>query len=199
MATISFEFDPLKAAAAVAFLASHGLNDLTSGKICRLLFLADKLHLVRYGRTITGDLFTASATGPMPSKIQELLDRIVSGDKDVTLEPLAALFVERKFKQARFALKGELKFDEWLSRSDIGALEETLRRSGGKSTEELTALIAAMPAFVNARRETTNYAPPIKYEDFFIEDSDAVAGSLEEAIEDSQLRDAFAAPKAFVA
>lgn len=67
MATISFEFKPKKFASSVAYLV-NAKPGLTKEQICTLLFLADKAHLLRYGRTITGDRYHALEQGPIPTK-----------------------------------------------------------------------------------------------------------------------------------
>src|SRR5665213_2095380 len=73
---IAFEYRPRKAIAAISFLASRKLPELTKGKLDKLLFFADKLHLVRYGRTITGDWYAALQHGPIPSETDNLLDAL---------------------------------------------------------------------------------------------------------------------------
>jgi Protein of unknown function (DUF4065) len=56
------------------FLASKHLPQLTKWRICKLLFLADKLHLLRYGRPITGDAYYAMKLGPVPTNVLNVLD-----------------------------------------------------------------------------------------------------------------------------
>lgn len=42
-------------------------------KLVKLLYLADKCHLVRYGRTITGDEYWAMDYGPVGSTAKDIL------------------------------------------------------------------------------------------------------------------------------
>jgi uncharacterized phage-associated protein len=44
-------------------------------KIVKLLFLADKFHLIGYGRTITGDSFVAMKNGPVGSMVLDVLNK----------------------------------------------------------------------------------------------------------------------------
>jgi len=62
---LSFEFKPSKFGSAVAYLAERKPG-VTKKELCKLLFFADKLHLLRYGRPITGDRYFALEQGPSP-------------------------------------------------------------------------------------------------------------------------------------
>src|ERR1035438_2254510 len=64
---ISFDFKPQKFASAVGYLAER-IPGVTKKQICKLLFFADKSHLLRFGRTITGDTYFALEQGPVPTK-----------------------------------------------------------------------------------------------------------------------------------
>src|SRR5437899_12988053 len=73
---VAFTFDVEKASAALLYLASRDLPAFDKGKACKLLFLADKLHLVRYGRPITGDHYWALEHGPVPSTVLNLINDV---------------------------------------------------------------------------------------------------------------------------
>jgi uncharacterized phage-associated protein len=66
MATLQFDFDAIKLGQALAYLAT-GIHDLTKLKAAKLLYFADKRHLVTYGRPITGDRYYCLDHGPVPS------------------------------------------------------------------------------------------------------------------------------------
>jgi uncharacterized phage-associated protein len=51
---VRFQFDPEKFVDAVAYLA-QACPSSTKLSICKLLYFADKEHLLRYGRPILGD------------------------------------------------------------------------------------------------------------------------------------------------
>ncbi len=68
---IQFDLDFEKAAAALLCMAKLGTAKFDQYKACKLLFLADKRHLVKYGRTITGDRYSALEWGPIPSSIRD--------------------------------------------------------------------------------------------------------------------------------
>lgn len=48
-------------------------------KIFKVLYFADQAHLVKYGRSITGDTYVAMARGPVPSRIYDMI-KAVRGD-----------------------------------------------------------------------------------------------------------------------
>lgn len=190
---IEFQRDQDRTREAIAYLASKSKAGLDKYMICKLLFLADKYHLVRYGRTITGDRYFAMPHGPAPSTILSLLTSLTEEENSRLAD---ALTVDRSYQYPRF-LARRAPDVEYLSASDIEALDETFARFGSKSFPELRALTHEMAAYQKAwdKRGNKN-SVPMAFEDFFEEDSDAIAGVLEEAIENSQLRKTFPTSKA---
>jgi uncharacterized phage-associated protein len=71
---LTFEFDADRTVAAIVYLALRKVPELTKWKICKLLYLADRMHLARYGRPITGDVYYALPWGPIPSYTLDALD-----------------------------------------------------------------------------------------------------------------------------
>ena len=63
-------FQAEKALAAVSYLTQQTGADLYS--VMKMLYLADKDHLGRFGRTITGDMYTAMKNGPVPDRAYNL-------------------------------------------------------------------------------------------------------------------------------
>jgi uncharacterized phage-associated protein len=192
---MEFAFDFEKAKEAIVYLASKMRNGMTKYTACKLLFLADKYHLVRYGRPITGDRYFALPHGPVPTTMLDLLSGVVgSTEADERAAALrSVLTVDRAYSNPRISARRPLE-RECLSKSDTEALDETVKRHGDRSFDELKALTHETLAYQNAwdRRGNSN-SVAIAFEDFFEEDPDALAGVLEEAIEDSHLRKAFPA------
>jgi len=188
--SVQFTFDLDRTVAAIAYLASKNLPGLTKYKLCKLLFIADKYHLVRYGRPITGDRYTALQYGPVPSKTLNLLNTLETG-RAAPLAPLVELDYTYKYPH----LRAKTTVDESLSISDKEALDHTVEHFGSKTFEELKAITHEMPAYRKAWDEKPQHrhAEPMKFEDFFEEDGDAIGGAYEEMIENDALRRAFAA------
>ena len=64
---ISFTFKPRKFASVVAYFATRRPG-ITKKELCNIIYFADKEHLLRYGRTITGDRYYALEQGPVPTR-----------------------------------------------------------------------------------------------------------------------------------
>ncbi len=64
--TISFRANEDKTLEALVWIAEQrpGIDVF---HVCKTLYFADKLHLNKYGRPITGDRYVAMADGPVPS------------------------------------------------------------------------------------------------------------------------------------
>jgi uncharacterized phage-associated protein len=193
---VAFEYDFENALAAMVYIAAKEPRSLDVYKICKLVFLADKLHLVQHGRTITGDQICAMEYGPVPSNTYRVLSRLISetpGDSRVDVLS-SHLNIDRSFSYPRISERKDapIKFDEFLSRSDMRALDEVISLHGAKSFDELKALTHEMPSYKRAwHPERSANNPTMLYEDLFEEDSDALRGTLEEMIENDELRKAF--------
>lgn len=58
----------------IVYLLQIASKPLDKYHIVKLLFLADKVHLAKYARTITQDCFVAMKYGPVGSRTKDLLD-----------------------------------------------------------------------------------------------------------------------------
>jgi uncharacterized phage-associated protein len=193
---LEFQLDIDKVLATAVFIARQDVPELTVGKMMKLIFLADKYHLVRYGRPITGDRYEAMNDGPVPSFAYDLFKQILR--KPFTKEGRAladALTIDNAYQLPRFSSKAA--FDpEQLSESDIVALQQTLRQFADRSFEELSSITHTMAAYDRAwkSRKLFRKSSPMKFEDFFDDDAGAVAGAKEEMIENHHLQKTFAKP-----
>ena len=75
-----FRFDVHKTIAAVAFLIEHEGGQLDMFLGLKMLYLADRESLVRWGKTITGDSFVSMPKGPVLSEVYNLFKGV--GDFD---------------------------------------------------------------------------------------------------------------------
>ena len=191
---VRFEFDAEKAIAVVCQIASARLPGLTKGKICKLIFLADRLHLVRYGRPITGDDLCAMDHGPVPSKTLNLLSAFELEADDPNVGRLAQFVaLDRRFLYPHFQSIREPEMES-LSPSDLKVLDEVIRDHGGKTFKELRALTHDFEAYKKAWEARTSNREFMRFEDLFEdEDPDAIDGAKEEMLENSLLREAFTA------
>jgi uncharacterized phage-associated protein len=194
--TVEFQFDFERTLSAIVYLASKDLPELTKAKICKLLFLADKLHLVRYGRVITGDKYCAIPHGPIPSRTLDLLNAVIAQNprEEQAAMMSAALELDRHYENPRF--KAVQSFDAMkLSQSDLMALDQIIATYGNMGFGELKAITHSMFPYKkawNEKPEGVNRAD-MSFEEFFEDDSDAIAGAREAMLEDDQLRKVFPA------
>jgi uncharacterized phage-associated protein len=139
---IRFELKPEKLASAVAYLAERKPG-LTKKQICKLLYFADKEHLLRYGRTITGDKYNALPQGHIPSAG---LDVMNGREKHVGKGPVEALRKYGKLNGWVFEVyrSPDLKV---FSRSDREILAKTIQELGHLSAKQLEDLSHKEPSY----------------------------------------------------
>jgi uncharacterized phage-associated protein len=198
MAHVDFRLDADKVVATSIYIAQHGPPDLTVGKMMKMLFLADKYHLVRYGRPITGDKYEAMDAGPVPSFAYNLFKQLVIKPTTPPCRQLAeALDVDRSYQLPRFSAKNGAQFDaDQLSVSDLKAIDKTIEQFGGKTFEELSAITHTMAAYDKAWKSKGFFSKSahMKFEDFFDDDAAAIAGAKDEMVENYCLQKSFAKP-----
>jgi uncharacterized phage-associated protein len=67
-------FNYKKAIQALNFFALQDGGNFNKMKAIKLVWLSDRLHLRKYGRTITGDIYFALPHGPVPSTTRDILE-----------------------------------------------------------------------------------------------------------------------------
>jgi len=95
-------------------------------RIFKLLFFADREHLIKYGRTITGDTYIKMTNGPVPTNLYDVF-KSVRDNK---------LFQNKKMKEY-FTVHGEylIKLEKepdlkYLSKTDITELDKSIAKYG---------------------------------------------------------------------
>lgn len=187
---IEFKFDFDKFLAVVHYFAYRPVPELTKYKVIKLEYLADKYHAVKYGRPIVGDRYCALQYGPVPSSSLDWLNNLLKdpSSSDERIRRMNGLLkIDRTFQNPRFSSDKTPDLID-LSKSDIGALDHVIEHFGSKDFEELHSITANTYAY---RTVWNGSSANMRYEDFFEEDSNALAGALEEMIENSAIRQAF--------
>lgn len=140
-----FQFDWEKAIQAIDFVASlqPGLTQYYIGKV---MFFADREHLLDFGRPITGDKYVAMEHGPVPSAIRDLL-KTDSGYPDEILDALNAR-VDIKVDGNRQHVYSR-NADDYprLSGSDKAYLQASLQKYGKMSFSLLKSISHKDPAY----------------------------------------------------
>ena len=90
---LRFRFNAEKFVNAVAYLAQNcpGSTKLT---ICKHLYLADKEHLVRYGRPVLGDHYYKLPHGPIPTRGLDLLRGRATAPENALLDKYVSVVGE---------------------------------------------------------------------------------------------------------
>ena len=128
---LSFTFKPKKFASAVAYLAQRRPG-ITKKELCKLIYFADKEHLLRYGRTITGDRYYALEQGPIPTRGLDALNA-----KRKNPEDDAEVAKYGTLNGWTFADNGFPPDLKALSKSDEKALDSVFQRIGHLPAWEL--------------------------------------------------------------
>jgi hypothetical protein len=129
-----FRLDTDKAVESVLYIASRIPNP-TIHSIAKVLFHADKAHLSRYGRPISGDRYIAMKHGPVPSATYDIL-KTLRDNSDWPLPERArdSLSVDG------YVVRALRPVDERvLSQSEVECLSESAREHGAKSFGQRSA------------------------------------------------------------
>lgn len=138
---IRFNTNHLKVIEALAWLANERPQGLTFSQVARILYFADKDHLVRYGRPILGDTYIRMEHGPVPSLVYDMLKLDPFLDPDIAEEVSRAIVTQRNDGVPLLQPKrGRRPNLERLSRTDLECLRSSLERYGELSFQELREL-----------------------------------------------------------
>jgi uncharacterized phage-associated protein len=204
MTQIRFRFSPEKLVQALAFFAQRGVRDLDKMKAAKLLFHADKFHLLKYGRPVIGDQYACMEYGPVPSASLNVMNDVLAHDEH--FPPMAKelfddyLIVEKGIfrKYAVFRAKREPDLDVF-SDSDIEALEYALTTYGAKSAWALSEESHAEPCWQAANENRAPGSSVMMDYRFFFEGHPEAADMLrfvEAQQEDRDASDELAAHRA---
>jgi uncharacterized phage-associated protein len=192
---IRFRFEPEKLVQALAFFASHGVRDLTKMKAAKLLFFADKYHLLRYGRPVIGDQYACMDYGAVPSVSLNVMNDVIADDPQnpPVEKALFAKYIDvSRFgrKNPVFRAKKQPDLDVF-SASDVEALNYAVEKYGGKSTAELSAETHKDPAWCAANeRRRPGSSVMMDYQMFFEGESERMLEQVEAEQEDRDFAEA---------
>jgi uncharacterized phage-associated protein len=192
MSEIRFSFNLQKLVHSIAFFSAKGVSDLTKLKVAKLLYFADKEHLLRFGRPILGDVYYCMDYGPVPSvALNEINDALqppeIASDQPDERQFEAVLAVKRPFMSGPPRFVAKRGFDEGVfSKSEIEVLSRVCSMYGSKSARELVDLTHLEPTWKipNVTR-TPGSRAPIPYQLFF-EGADEEARQMLALIEEEQ-------------
>ena len=145
-----FEFQPEKSLAVTSYLAER--TGETMYTILKMVYVADRFHLERYARPITGDRFIAMKEGACPSNIYNSMKHL-RGEPERNFLPNSAEYLEVDATTFDVSVKDMPSLDV-LSATDIECLDEVisiLKRRGRWVIRDM----AHDQAWKNTRRNST--------------------------------------------
>ncbi|MGM0530723.1 MAG: Panacea domain-containing protein [Bacteroidota bacterium] len=149
---------------AIIYFASKTSNgQINRLKLMKLLWLADRYHLNKYGRLILPDNYYALPQGPVPSKTMNYSKESI----------------ENAFEVNGYSIKAKSEFDpRYFSKSDLDIMEEIWERYSQYDQFELKKLSHNFPEWKRYEKELNDSANlnsyPIVLDDFFKEPENKV-------------------------
>ena len=111
-----------------------GIGFADKVKIIKLVYLADKYHLIHYGRTVTNDEYFAMPLGPVGSTVKDVLSF-----NHFTLSPEEYKYSHKLFKETNdeFTSSDAEIVHEMLSDTDTEALDFVIDKFSHMTSSEL--------------------------------------------------------------
>lgn len=145
---------------AVLYIIQQMGGKVDMHKVFKTLYFADREHLSKYGRTITGDVYIAMHYGPVPSRTDDIF-KAVRGDSYFPAGDLASYFhfvnryIVEADKQANL---------DYLSESDLECLNQSISMCKDMNFEQLTSLSHGLAWENTAKDRTISFADILREE-----------------------------------
>jgi uncharacterized phage-associated protein len=159
-------FNYKKSVQVLNYLASKSDQPFNKMKAIKLVWLADRLHLRKYGRTITGDTYFAMKLGPVGSNTRDILETS-SFLSDETLE-YSTQYID-VIDKYNYTSKQHPNF-EVFSQTDTEAITEIFDAYGNYGHYELSQISHSFPEWKRWKSALDNKNGSsflIQFEDFF--------------------------------
>jgi uncharacterized phage-associated protein len=161
------EFDHKKATQAINFFARKEGLKIDKLKLIKLVYLADRFHLRRYGRPITNDAYIAMPLGPVGSSVKDIAE--FSDFLDETERKYASSYLAQGGIENTVVSVADVD-NNVFSKSELEALNFVYKEFGNKSTSFLVDVVHKYPDWEKFKKsletkETTR--EPMSYSDFF--------------------------------
>lgn len=160
------DFNHKKATQAINFFACKEAGGVVDKlKVIKLIWLADRLHLRKYGRPIVNDTYYAMTYGPVGSAVKDLAGFNDLGEKeDQYLGEYLTLQTINSIKSVK-ALDTDVFSD-----SDINALETVYNEYGALNQFDLVKISHEFPEWKKFKTELetgSSTREVMNYQDFF--------------------------------
>lgn len=179
---IRFRFKIDKFIACMGLFAKENFGDFSKLKAAKLLYFADKYHLIRYGRPIIGDTYFHQDNGPIPSKALNIMNEVIGRE--------IPIYAKNESNKEKFEKVLKVKKSMWekhpifvanqepnvdcLSETEQEAIRKTVQKYGKLSPGKLIEKTHEDASWLK-----TNNNEEIDYRLFFEDDPDADKTALE--------------------
>jgi uncharacterized phage-associated protein len=161
------EFDYKKATQAINYLTKREGGQIGKLKLIKLVYLADRYHLRRYGRPVINDAYLAMQLGPVGSSVKDIAefsDFLDEGERSYATKYLA------RGGEANTVVSRTDVDESIFSKSELEALDFSYSQFGTQSASSLVNVTHRYPEWRKFRsalesKETTR--EPMSYTDFF--------------------------------
>jgi len=161
------EFDYKKATQAINYLAKKEGGQIDKLKLIKLVYLADRYHLRRYGRPVVNDAYLAMPLGPVGSSVKDIAE--FSGFLDEEERGYAEKYLAAGVRDNTVVSVANVDSDIF-SKSEREALDFAYHEFGAQSASSLVKITHRYPEWDKFKRaleskETTR--EQMSYADFF--------------------------------
>lgn len=161
------EFDYKKATQAINYLTKKEGGQIDKLKLIKLVYLADRYHLRRFGRPMVNDAYFAMPLGPVGSSVKDIAE--FSDFLDESERKYAISFIGRG-GGANTVVSIANVDSEVFSKSEVEALDFAYKEFGKQTASSLVDITHRYPEWekfksVLESKETTR--EPMSYNDFF--------------------------------
>jgi len=159
------EFDYKKAIQAINFFATKEGGSIDKMKVLKLIWLADRYHLRKYGRPITNDRYFAMEFGPVASTVKDLIGFSMLGKEELSY---LSRYLKKKNENTVTVVK---KTDcDVFSQTDIEAFEIVYKEYGEYKPLYLSRISHKFPEWLkheDTLKSKVSLRGDIRYSDFF--------------------------------
>ena len=155
-----------KATQALNLLARKKDGKINKMKAIKLIFLADRLHLRKYGRPIVGDMYWAMKLGPVGSLTKNVAELSRISDEALTYAKKYIKPIDEK-KQIFISL-GQEDLGVF-SKTDLECIESVYNKFSDKDQFELADITHEFPEWIKHKKELDGGKKRVRmdYDDFF--------------------------------
>ena len=155
-----------KATQALNLFARKKEGRINKMKAIKLIFLADRLHLRRYGRPIVGDIYWAMKLGPVGSLTKNIAD--LSSISENALVYAKKYIKPTDDKKETFVSLRQEDLSVF-SKTDLECLETVYDKFSDKDQFELAEITHKFPEWAKHKRELEDGKKRVRmnYDDFF--------------------------------